>query len=158
MQIDIWEVAVHVINTIILFVALRFLLYKPVVKFLKAREDRVTKQQEEAKEALMAAEEKRVASEKMLDEAQNKASVLVKASSEHARIHGEEIIKSAQLEAEDLKARAIKELEKEKKYALQSIKDDIADLSVRIAAKVLQRELTKEDNEKLVNEFFDRVN
>ncbi len=158
MQIDIWEIGLHVLNTIILFVALRFLIYKPVVKFLKTRQDKVNKQQDDAKEALKAAEEKRMESEKMLDEAQNKASALVKSSTEHARIHGDEIIKSAQLEAEGLKARAIKELEKEKKYALQSMKDDIVDLSVRIAAKVLQRELTKEDNEKLVNEFFDRVN
>jgi F-type H+-transporting ATPase subunit b len=158
MEINLWEIGLHVINTVILFVALRFLIYKPVVKFLKAREDRVNKQQEDAKEALRLAEEKRFQSEKLIDEAQNKASTLIKTSSEHARSHGEEIIKSAQQEADDLKTRALKELEKEKKYALQSMKDDIVDLSVRIAAKVLQRELTKEDNEKLVNEFFDRVN
>jgi F-type H+-transporting ATPase subunit b len=158
MEINIWEIGLHVINTIILFIALRFLIYKPVVKFLRAREDRVNKQQEDAKEALRLAEEKRFQSEKLIDEAQNKASTLIKTSSEHARSHGEEIIKSAQLEADELKTRALKELDKEKKYALQSMKDDIVDLSVRIAAKVLQRELTREDNEKLVNEFFDRVN
>lgn len=157
MEINLWEVIVHIINTIILFVALRFLLYKPVVKFLRAREDRINKQHDDANEALKTAEQRRIESEKLLDDAQNKASTLIKTSTDQARVHSDEIVRSAQAEADDLKVRALKELEKEKKYALQSMKDDIVDLSVRIASKVLQRELTKEDNEKLVNEFFDRV-
>jgi F-type H+-transporting ATPase subunit b len=61
MELTPLDILYHVINIVILYVLLRFILYKPVRKFMAARADRIQKQLEDA-----AAMEKAAADEKAL--------------------------------------------------------------------------------------------
>ena len=158
MEFNWIEMLIHAGNTMVLFVILRLLVYKPVVKFMKSRSERVKAQQDEAEHAVKSAKQMLEESERALEEARKQAAEIIRSSSEHARLRSEEIVQQANEEADEAIERARRELEKEKKYALQDMREDIIDLSVKMASKVLRRELKKEDNEKLVKEFFEKVN
>jgi len=155
--LDLLEIGIHVLNVIILFVILRLLLYKPVMKFVKKREntfaDKVDELDEREKELVQRKEEYQT----MMDEAGNEAASLITKSNELARDHAREILDNAKEHARDLVVRAKKEIDSEKVQARMDMKTEIANMAVQIAEKVLEREVSQDDNRKIIDEFFERV-
>ena len=63
----------------------------------------------------------------------------------------------AKTEAEGLIRNAERQIQLETQRALQQIRQESVELSVLIASKILRRTLTKEDNEKLIEEALKQV-
>lgn len=144
---------------VILFLALLFLLrkfaWKPILDAVNDREDGI-------KEALAAAEdakkemqnvtadsekllkEARAEREAMLKEAREIKDKIVTDSKEQAKIEGDKMIKQAQAT-----------IESEKKAAIADIKNQVANLSVEIAEKVIKEQLSNKDKQlKLVEDML----
>lgn len=157
LEFNIWEIAIHVLNVIVLFVILRLLLYKPVMKFIKKREhmfaDKVDELDLREKDLI----QKKKEYEFMMDEASNEAAAIITNSNEMARDHAREVMDNSKEHARDLVIRAKKEIEAEKLQARMDMKAEIADMAIQIAEKVLEREVSLDDNRKIIDEFFERV-
>ena len=69
-------------------------------------------------------------------------------------IQREEIIVAARAESERIKEAAKREIEQQKEQAVAAIREQVASLSVLIASKVIENELTAADQEKLINEYI----
>jgi F-type H+-transporting ATPase subunit b len=151
------EIGIHVFNVIVLFVVLRLILYKPVLKFIKKREnmfaDKVDELDMREKEVLRMKQEY----EHIMDEAGNEAAAIITNSNEMARDHAREILDNSKEHARDLIIRAKREIEAEKVQARQDMKTEIAEMAIQIAEKVLEREVSLDDNRKIIDEFFERV-
>lgn len=156
-EIDWVQVGIHVLNVIILYVVLRLLLYKPVMKFIKKREHDFADKVDELDEREKELERRKAEYERKMQEASDEAATIITNSNEMARDHAREILDNAKEHARDLVIRAKKEIEAEKVQARLDMKTEIADMAVQIAAKVLQREVSLEDNRKIIDEFFERV-
>ncbi len=157
LDIDPLSIGLHVLNVVVMFVVLKLLVYKPILKFMKAREhsfsDKVDELDGREKQLLQQKEQY----EHMLAEAHNEAAELITKSNEMARDHAREILDNAKEHARDLVVRAKKEIEVEKAQARQDMRTQIAEMSIQIAEKVLAREISLEDNHKIIDEFFERV-
>ncbi len=157
LELNIWEIGVHVLNVVILFIVLKLLLYKPVLKFIKKREnmfaDRVDELDTRQKELVQQKQEY----QQMMAQANNDAALIITKSNEMAKDNARDILDNAKEHARDLVIRAKKEIEGEKVQARMDMKTEIADMAVQIAAKVLEREVSLDDNRKIIDEFFERV-
>ena len=71
-----------------------------------------------------------------------------------ALLDWEKIMEEAKAEADALRAKASADIAMEKKQALQEAKDQLSDLAVDIATRVLDRQLTQEDQSRLVDAFI----
>jgi len=69
----------------------------------------------------------------------------------------EEIIAAAREESERLKAAAKQEIEQQKDQAVAALREQVASLSVLIASKVIEKELSEQDQEKLIHEYIQEV-
>lgn len=69
-------------------------------------------------------------------------------------IQREEIIIAARAESERLKEAAKRDIEQQKENAVTAIREQVASLSVLIASKVIEKELTAQDQEKLISEYI----
>jgi F-type H+-transporting ATPase subunit b len=69
----------------------------------------------------------------------------------------EEIRQRAKSDAEKLIAGAERQIQLQTNRALEQIRREAVDLSVMIASKIIQRNLTKEDNERLIDEALKQV-
>ena len=156
-EINWVEVGIHVLNVIILYVVLRLLLYKPVMKFIKKREHTFADKVDELDEREKELDRRKAEYERKMREASDEAATIITNSNEMARDHAREILDNAKEHARDLVIRAKKEIEAEKVQARLDMKTEIADMAVQIAAKVLEREVSLEDNRKIIDEFFERV-
>lgn len=110
---------------------------------------------------ITAAETSRVEAKKYLDEqrqllteARTEAQTLIDNAKKQADIQGQEITELAQKEAQRLKESAVLEIEQQKEQAVAAIRDQVASLSVLIASKVIEKELTAEDQQQLIDEYI----
>jgi len=69
----------------------------------------------------------------------------------------EEILRKANQEAAAIMDKAAADIAQEKKKALNDAKNEIADLSLAIAGKVVERELNEADQTDLIDRFIDRL-
>lgn len=66
----------------------------------------------------------------------------------------EEILATARREQEELLARARRDIESERAAALESVRQDAVELSIRAAEKLVRRNLDAEDNRRLVRDYL----
>lgn len=156
-DINIFRIGLHILNVLVMFVVLRVLIYKPVLKYIKKREhafsDKVDELDAREKQLIQQKEQY----EQLMADAQNEAAALITKSSELSKEHAREVLDTAKERAKDMMVRARKEIDAEKAQALLDMRTDIAELGVQIAKKVIEREITVEDNRKIIDEFFERV-
>ena len=69
----------------------------------------------------------------------------------------EAILLQANQQARAMLEKASADIQQEKKKAMNEAKDEISDLAMAIATKVVDRELNAQDHQRLVNEFIDRL-
>ena len=105
LNIDWRQILLHLLNLVILFLILYFLLYNPVKKFMEKRKKYYEDQDAESKNKLADAEAKQKAYEGLL----NKAAVLKKAGAQ-----ADEIKKRAEEQAKEALSDVITEAAKEK--------------------------------------------
>jgi F-type H+-transporting ATPase subunit b len=95
--------------------------------------------------------------ERMMADAHNETAAIITKSNELARDHAREIVDNAKEYARDMVLRAKREIEAEKAQARLDMRAEIAEMSIQIAEKVLAREISLEDNRKIIDEFFEKV-
>ena len=82
---------------------------------------------------------------------------IVKEAVERGRLREEEIIRQANAEAGAIMEKANAAIAQEKKKAVNDAKNEISDMAMSIAEKIVGRELTGVDQNKLVDEFIDEL-
>ncbi len=157
LEINWGYIGLHILNAVVLFFLLRLLLYKPILKFMKKREksfsDKTDTLDTREKELIQQKEQY----DSMMLGAQTQAAAIITKSNEMARDHAKELIDEAKEQSREMVLRARKEIAIEKEQTQLEMKSEIIDMAVQIAEKVLKREVSKEDNQKIINEFFERV-
>lgn len=148
------DLLLNIINIIILFVIVKTIVYKPVKKFLDERTARVKGAMDEAEKLSGEANEVLKQKDKILSSAKLEGDKLKKEALKEAGKNAENIINDAKETANKLKSDAEKEIKAEKENMLLSSKNEIADVAVSIAERILDREINEEDNKKIVDDFF----
>ena len=95
--------------------------------------------------------------EQNMKEAKAQASSILERAQKTATVRSEEIIRQANDEAVAIREKASADIAQEKKKAINDAKDEIAGLSLAIAGKVVGRELTADDQSKLIDSFIDEL-
>ena len=95
--------------------------------------------------------------EQNMKESKAKADQLLLNAQQTATARGEEIISDAQRTAVQIKQKAQAEIAQEKKKALNDAKNEISEIAMAIAGKVVGRELTAADQTALVDSFIDEL-
>lgn len=150
-------ILLHVINAIILLVALYFLLYKPVRKYTTARTQSIDDQLKNAQDMQNKAQDQFSASQQKLKDADREAMTAISQGSQKAQEQAQDIVKSAREQAGQIVAQARQEANTMLFSAHEAMADEAAVLAVEIAAKVLSREVKAEDHQQLIDEFVKKV-
>jgi F-type H+-transporting ATPase subunit b len=147
--------------TIIVFLVLLGLLakfaWKPLLEALDNRQASIRKALDDARKAKQELEGIHAESAKLLAEARREAAEIVSRSRSDADRFREEMKQKARDEAAALMKNAERQIELETTRAVQQIRQETVDLSVGIASKLLQRNVSKEDNERLIEETFKQL-
>ena len=147
--------------TIVTFLVLLALLAKfawtPLLDALESRQASIRKSLDDAAQARQDLERLRQDSQQIIREARIEAeSIITKSRGDAERLRAE-MKEKARAEADAVVRNAERQIQLETTRALQQIRTEAVDLSVMIASKIIQRNLSKEDNERLIEEALKQV-
>jgi len=147
--------------TIATFLVLAGLLakfaWRPLIQALDARQDAIRKSLDEAKQARQELERLHVESARILAQARTEAEGILTATRTDANQFREELRQKARAEAATIVTNAERQIQLETSKALQQIRQEAVDLSVSIASKLLQRNVSKDDNLRLIEDTFKHI-
>ena len=141
-----------IVTFLVLLALLTKFAWKPLLQALEAREGTIRKALDDAQKATLELERLNRESAQIIRQARVDAESIITMSRSDAERHKEEMRQKARTEAEGIVKNAERQIQLETARALQQIRHEAADLSVAIASKLIQRNISKEDNEKLIDE------
>ncbi len=152
-----WTIIFQVVNTLILFFFLRKLLFKPVTEFMAAREKEIAGQYDEA--AAREAEAEKLKNEYIvkIEQSEDEGKRIIRDASSRAEQRASQIIKEAEADIVDLKAKAQSDIEREKVKAVNALKDDIASMAVLAASKVIEKDIDASAHRTLIDATINEV-
>ena len=147
----------QILNFIILLFILAKFAYKPLMKVLDARRERVTNDLETAEKTRTEAEALKSQYSQQLSEARSEATAIVeKANKIGQKVH-DDFVAQAQAEKEQLMVSAKQTIENEKQQALAEVRSQVIILATEIAGKVVDQKLNSEADQALVANTADSV-
>ena len=139
-----------------LFLVKVFFLDK-IKAILDARREAADKEITDAQAAKEEAMVIKATYEQNMLESKAKAEKILQSAQQTAVQRGEQIISDAQKTAVAMKQKAEAEIAQEKKRALNDAKNEISEIAMAIAGKVVGRELTADDHANMVDSFIDEL-
>lgn len=92
-----------------------------------------------------------------LDTARKDAFGIVEQARQASVRQSEEIVQSARNEANRLKQDALQQIESEKDKAISALRNEVSDLSVRIASKIIEKEIDPSSQKQLVDGYLKEI-
>ncbi len=154
-SVDTWTLIFTWVNLLILFLLVKKLFFKPINNMLEARKAEIEADYSKAKDAQEKADSLREEYEEKLSLAHEKAEKIVNDAVESASLRGEAIVKDAEEKASGMIERAEKNIEAQREAAFADIKNDVGEMAVDIARKIIEKDIDKKDHEELINKALE---
>ena len=138
LNIDFWTIFWTVVNILVLYAIFRLFLYKPVMKVIEAREKMIQQQFDSADQSRQEALQMKAEYEKELSSAKEEADQIILAARERAEEEHRNSMENTRKEAEHMLERARADIAREQKEAAEAARDEIANLAVLAARKILK--------------------
>jgi len=150
-----------IIWTIVTFLVLVFLLskfaWKPIISALESREKAIRDAIKGANRAREEAQDLLRQHEELIGKAEAEAREIIQAARETSEQVRREAEVAARAESQRLLDQARRDIQNAKEAALRDIRDTVADLAIRAAAKIVQESLDSERHRKMIDDLIERL-
>lgn len=157
LNINFFTALFTLVNTILLFVVLKKKLFKPVLKIIDDRQKEIDDLYTDAGNAREKAQAMEAEYRQKLEDAAQTTEQMVKEATIRGQNREEEIIRNANAQAEAIRAKAESDALREKNKAINEAKDEISQIAVAIAGKVVEKNLDGEEQSRLVDSFIEEL-
>ena len=137
-----------IFNVLLVFIVFRLVVYKKVLKLIHARQEALDAELDAAKKSREEAQAIVDSSKETVDEAKRKAAAIMEEAKANADKQSKAVISQANEEAQQIIERAEEDAARMKHNAFETMKDDIADLSVQIAGHIIGDAVSKDELKK----------
>ena len=152
-----WTALFILLNTLTIYFVAKKFLFGPVNKIIEDRQKEIDDMYQQADRSKTEAAQLCAEYEEKLSAATKTGDQLVKEAMARGKNREEEIIRQANLEADAIREKAAADIAREKKKALNEAKNEISDLAMEIAGKVVGASLDSSRQEQLVNGFLEEL-
>ena len=152
---EYWTFIAQLLNFILQMYLFKRFLFKPIQNIVRQRQelaDNVMLEAEEAKASALKAQEEY---EAHLKNARAEAGEITAKAIASANLLSDEIVLNAHKEAQKTLEKAEKTIELDKQKAMGEARKEISDMAVELASKLVQREISQQDNQALIDQFID---
>ena len=147
--------------TIATFLVLLYLLakfaWRPLLAALESRQEGIRKSLDDADQAKRELEQVQEESNRIVMKARVDADAIIASSRANAAKLQDELKQKARAEADGIVQNAQKEIQRQTEQSLSQIREEAVDLSLMIASKLIQKNLSAEDNDKLIENALSQV-
>ncbi|SFC24668.1 F-type H+-transporting ATPase subunit b [Alkalibacterium subtropicum] len=154
MTISWFEIIAQIINFFIILFILQRLLYKPVLKVMEQRQERIQKAQIEADRKMREAQKLMDRYEKKIENIQKERVDILDDARTQAQQKRERLLNDYIMEAESKRHAYLKEIEDEKDNFKRRLRQNLGESAVKIAAHILNMISYKELESEVFNTFI----
>ena len=147
----------QICNLFIQLLIVKIFFLDKIKAVLDKRRETADKQIADAEAAKSEAAAIKQTYEENMRQAKTKADDMILSAQKTAAQRSEEILSQAQKQAAQIKTKAASDIEMEKKKAINEAKDEISDLAMAIAGKVVGRELNDADQDGMIDRFIEEL-
>lgn len=142
----------------ILMLLVKHYAWGPVSDMMEKRRQKIIDDLDSAASDRKKAETLANEREAVLKDSRQEATKILSDAKENAQKTSSEIVASANTDAASIRKKAEEDAKKAKTEALDAARDQVADISVAIAEKIIAKNLSAEDQKDLVNQFIKGLN
>ena len=158
-------ILITIFNVLLVFIFFKIVLFKPILGVIKKREEQINANIENAEKSETEAANNAEVSKQAIDDARAEASQILEDARADAEDQAKIIKMKAKEEAEEILDRAQAEVLRMKKVSIEQMKDEISDLAVEVAGRVIGdvvehdklKDLAVKHTEELIEEEVDSV-
>lgn len=151
-----WLLA-YLINFILALVLLRLLVYKPVLAMFETRKKKIQEALENAEKVKADAANQQKEFDRRLDDARREAQTAAASAQQAAEKERARIIAEAQEDAEKIRVAARGELDYERKQMVSELRQQVIDLALLGAQRVIGANLDQQRSHQLVENFLNEM-
>ena len=152
-----WTALFVLLNTLLIYFVARKFLFGPVMTIIQDRQKEIDDMYDAAGAAQANAKAMEQEYQQKLSAAAETGERMVKDAVKRGQDREEEIIRLANAQAAAILDKASADIAMEKKKAVNEAKDEISEMALAIAEKVVGRELTAADQASLVDAFIQEL-
>lgn len=147
----------QLVDFLLLFVFLRIFVWPPLVKAIQTRRQRIEEEIAAAQTERQEAEKVREEREQTLASARAEAQTIIERAERIASEQAKALVDEARAQAERIRQEATAETGREREAALRSLRQEVADLALLAASRVLGRRVGADEDRQLAEEFVAEV-
>ncbi|MGQ2374827.1 F0F1 ATP synthase subunit B [Companilactobacillus zhachilii] len=153
-QVALGDMLFILVSFIVLALLVKHFAWGPVTKMMDARSEKITGDLDYADQERTRAEKLAKEREDALKNSRAEAVEIVNKAKESGETQKKSIVSDAHSEAEELRQRAKSDAAKAREDAMAGAQNDIANLSLEIASKVISKELNADDQKSLIDSYI----
>ena len=150
----LFDLLINLINIAVLFIVTKKLLYKPVKKYLEERKAKIAAAQAEADRAKTDADSAKADYESRIAAIEAESEKIRERAAKAAKAESDRITAEAREKAAEIIGGAESEAERKKQAAVDGAKQEIGEIAIEMAGKLIGRNVDDADNRRIVEEFF----
>ncbi len=151
------ELIYSILAFVVLLVMFKKFAFQPVKKAMDARTERIRKDLDQADSAKTEAESILDEYRKQLADAKSESDRIIGEARQQAEKVKADLTESANKEVADLKAKATEDIDSARNSAIASLQSSVASMAIELAEKVVEANLDREMNQRLIDTFIDKV-
>lgn len=156
-SINLFEITMQIVNFVILLVLLNKFLIKPVGAFIEKRSANLERDLNEAEANRLKSEALLDDQKKQLQSSHQEAREIRQKAEEAMAAERDARLEQVRQEAQDMIQAARKEIDQDVQKAQQALMDKVAELSIAVSEKVIQKNLNASDQASLIRDYLERV-
>ena len=149
------DTLVVLISIILLLFLVKYFAWDKIEAMLEARRQKISKDLDEAEKKRKAAEEIQANAKEIIHNAEAKGQEILNSTREAASKMQDEMIKEGRDVVSRMKLDGQREVDSMKQRALAQMQDQIVDLSVQLASQILNKELTEQTHQDVIESFIE---
>lgn len=149
-------------NSLVIFISFVILLYiltkyaiGPVLNMIEKRQQHINEQLDSSQEKVDFANQLEQEAKETLKQAQIKANQILVDATNNAQHIKDESLRDTQVEIATMQQVAKQAIETERAEMMAQLQKQVGQMSVSLAQKIIQRELTQEDHQRLIEDFIE---
>ncbi len=147
----------QILNFLVLVFVLAKFAYKPVVRIMEERKNKIAGDLESAEKAKAEAEAIKAEYMEKLANAKQEAQAIIDNARKTAQTAHDKIMAETKAEQDQVVASAKEAIALEKKKAMDDIRAQVINLSMIAASKIVEQKLSSEEDKKLAGEIVDSI-
>ncbi|WP_100486814.1 F0F1 ATP synthase subunit B [Sporolactobacillus pectinivorans] len=157
MSFSLGSIVFQLVVMLLLMIFVAWVGVKPVLAIMDKRNKYINNQIDSAEKSRTDAESYLAKQKAEVDKVREESHEIIEQAKSQASAEAKSIIDAAKNRSDLLIKEAHEEISQEKEKAIASIRDEVADLSVLLASKVLEKEVNAKDYSKEIDQLMKQV-